>query len=75
MRTLQRIEKGKRASLESLKCLAAVFETSVSKRVQEQTMTNTQTTNQHFIDQAEKEAITKPKYFSGSVRLKFIIGK
>ena len=57
VRTIQRIEKGKRASLESLKCLAAVFETSVSKLVQEQTMTNTQTTNQHFIDQVEKEAI------------------
>ena len=38
-RTIQRIETGKRASLETLKCLAAVFETTVSELVQEQTMT------------------------------------
>ena len=34
-RTIQRIETGKRASLETLKCLAAVFETTVSELVQE----------------------------------------
>jgi transcriptional regulator with XRE-family HTH domain len=57
VRTIQRIENGKRASLESLKCLAAVFETSVSDLVQETPMTETQTTDQYFLEQAEKEAI------------------
>ncbi len=37
-RTIQRIESGQKAGLESLKCLAAVFETSVSILSQEQTM-------------------------------------
>ena len=39
VRTIQRIEGGKKAGLESLKCLAAVFETTVSDLVKEQTMT------------------------------------
>jgi len=38
-RTIQRIEAGQTAGLESLKCLAAVFETSISTLMQEQTMT------------------------------------
>lgn len=58
VRTIQRIENGKRASLESLKCLAAVFETNVSNLVQEKTMTSTQTPSQHFVEQAEQEAIS-----------------
>lgn len=37
-RTIQRIEAGQSAGLESLKCLAAVFETSISTLIQEQTM-------------------------------------
>lgn len=57
VRTIQRIENGKRASLESLKCLAAVFETSVSNLVQEKPMTNTQTSDQYFTEQAEQDAI------------------
>ncbi len=39
-RTIQRIEGGQKAGLESLKCLAAVFETSISTLMQEQIMTN-----------------------------------
>lgn len=39
-RTIQRIEAGKRASLETLKCLAAVLETTVSELEKEQTMTD-----------------------------------
>jgi transcriptional regulator with XRE-family HTH domain len=58
VRTIQRIENGKRASLESLKCLAAVFETNVSNLVQEKSMTSTQTPSQHFVEQAEKDAIS-----------------
>ena len=57
VRTIQRIENGQRASLESLKCLAAVFETQVSDLVQENPMKDTQTSNQYFLDQAEQEAI------------------
>ncbi|WP_164116206.1 helix-turn-helix domain-containing protein [Sphingorhabdus sp. Alg239-R122] len=58
VRTIQRIENGNHASLESLKCLAAVFETSVSELIQEQTMTNTSIANQIDTQKTEKEAIT-----------------
>lgn len=58
VRTIQRIENRKRASLESLKCLAAVFETTVSNLVQEKSMTRTQTSDQYFLGQAEQEAIS-----------------
>jgi len=40
-RTIQRIESGRPAGLESLKCLAAVFETTISTLTQEQIMTRT----------------------------------
>ena len=40
IRTIQRIERGHKPGLESLKCLAAVFETNVSELQQEQEMTN-----------------------------------
>ncbi|ENP8334035.1 helix-turn-helix domain-containing protein [Vibrio alginolyticus] len=40
IRTIQRMERGQKPGLESLKCLAAVFETSVSELQQEQEMTN-----------------------------------
>ncbi len=39
VRTIQRVEKGEAATLETLKCLAAVFETTVSTLVEEQNMT------------------------------------
>lgn len=57
VRTIQRIENGKRASLESLKCLASVFETRVSDLVQENPMNDTQISNTHFQDQVEQDAI------------------
>lgn len=57
VRTIQRVENGKRASLESLQCLAAVFETNVGDLVQEKLMTNTQTSNQQLEEHSEKEAI------------------
>lgn len=37
-RTIQRIERGKKASLETLKCLAAVFETEINHLQQEPEM-------------------------------------
>lgn len=56
VRTIQRIENGNPASLESLKCLAAVFETSVTDLVQEPDMTHD---NSHDYPESfkEKEAI------------------
>jgi transcriptional regulator with XRE-family HTH domain len=56
-RTIRRLESGNTASLESLKCLASVFETTVSDLVQEQTMTETYSPGQHRLEQAEKDAI------------------
>lgn len=56
-RTIQRIENGNRAGLETLKCLAAVFETSVNELVKEQTMTQTTSTLPNLSEQAEQEAI------------------
>ena len=44
-RTIQRIEAGQKPGLESLKCLAAVFETSISTLMQEHTMPAPQSTN------------------------------
>lgn len=39
VRTIQRVESGRKAGLETLKCLAAVFETSVTELIKEQDMT------------------------------------
>lgn len=59
-RTIQRIESGRKAGLESLKCLAAVFETSISTLMQEQTMTDQEQadqTKQPMINKIERDAI------------------
>ena len=59
-RTIQRIEAGQKAGLESLKCLAAVFETSISALMQEQTMTDQEQAaqpRQPMINKIEREAI------------------
>lgn len=59
-RTIQRIEGGQKAGLESLKCLAAVFETSISALMQEQTMSDQEYTDQPkqpMINKIEREAI------------------
>ena len=61
VRTIQRIETGKRASLESLKSLAAVFETTVSELVEDQNMTRQNTPSHHLTELAEKEAIEHVK--------------
>ncbi len=57
VRTIQRIEGGKTASLESLKCLAAVFETSVSDLVQEKIMTESAAEQSPITAQQERDAI------------------
>ena len=56
-RTIQRIESGQKPGLESLKCLAAVFETQVSDLVEETPMNESNTSDQYFLDQAEQDAI------------------
>ncbi len=59
-RTIQRIESGRNAGLESLKCLAAVFETSISTLMEEQTMrTQGQESpvGQPMINKIERDAI------------------
>lgn len=63
VRTIQRIENGHAATLESLKCLAAVFETQVSKLMQEQKLTDSKKLpkepdfTRSELDRREKEAI------------------
>jgi len=56
-RTVQRIEGGQKAGLESLKCLAAVFETSISALMQEHKMNDTAKPNQSAISEFEREAM------------------
>ena len=60
-RTIQRIEGGQKPGLESLKSLAAVFETSMSTLMQEQTMKTPQNSDRKDADvmlfQIEREAI------------------
>lgn len=59
-RTIQRIESGQKPGLESLKCLAAVFETSVSTLAQEQAMTKpheSDSTENMMLMQIERDAI------------------
>lgn len=59
-RTIQRIESGQKPGLESLKCLAAVFETSISTLAQEQAVTEhngPDPTENIMLMQIEREAI------------------
>jgi len=54
-RTIQRIEHGRKASLESLKCLAAVFETEITHLQKEPEMSNSPLTNE------DRAALSKMK--------------
>lgn len=69
VRTIQRIENGQTATLETLKCLAAVFETNVSTLMQEQTMTNSQPDQSHSkptaMETREKQAIEYVEHLKG----------
>lgn len=59
-RTIQRIESGQSAGSESLKCLAAVFETSINSLIQEQKMNlskQTENSPKVKLSKIEKEAI------------------
>ncbi|WP_196138953.1 helix-turn-helix domain-containing protein [Aliikangiella sp. G2MR2-5] len=53
VRTIQRLEKGQPASMESLKALASVFELDVTQLQQEQTMTSDLSSNETSIDNSQ----------------------
>lgn len=55
-RTIQRIESGQKVGLESLKCLAAVFEISTNALMQEQNMNEQKVAEYPKINKAEREA-------------------
>ena len=57
VRTIQRIESGNPATLESLKCLAAVFETSVTRLTQEPETMNNLSQDTSLKDRQERDAI------------------
>ena len=57
-RTIQRIERGKTASLESLKCLAAVFETEVTNLREDLAMTDSPSTPP-TLTQEDRAALAK----------------
>ncbi len=56
VRTIQRIEGGQKPGLESLKCLAAVFETEISDLTQEPKMTEA-TETQTSLQEERKEYV------------------
>jgi transcriptional regulator with XRE-family HTH domain len=62
VRTIQRLEAGNPASVESLKCLAAVFEVDTSTLYPEHTMT---TTTDTLNDTREKEAFAYVRNLRG----------
>ena len=60
-RTIQRIESGQAVSSESIKCLAAVFDTSIDAIKQEQTMKTSVSKDQSSLSKLntlENEAVT-----------------
>ena len=65
VRTIQRIERGKTASLETLKCLAAVFDAKVTDLVQETDMSTRDEPNQTFATARENDAIDYVKNLKG----------
>lgn len=57
VRTIQRIERGETAGMESLKCLAAVFETDVCNLKGNSKMTKNGNGSSLFKERAEREAL------------------
>lgn len=64
-RTIQRIEQGQKAGLESLKCLAAVFEVNITDLIQEETMIEANVKNNTIDARAEQEALDYVKNLKG----------
>mgnify|MGYP001945758146 CR=1 FL=1 len=65
VRTVQRIEQGQKAGLESLKCLAAVFELNISDLIKEETMNDSSATKMNSDNREEEEAIEYVKNLKG----------
>lgn len=65
VRTIQRIEQGHKAGLESLKCLAAVFEVNISDLLQEDSMTDNNADRSKLESRAEEEALEYVKNLKG----------
>ncbi|MBT5185716.1 MAG: Pr2TM family membrane protein, partial [Kordiimonadaceae bacterium] len=65
LRTIQRIERGHKASLESLNCLSAVFETKITNLIQEQKMDTIDTKDQFMKNHDEQEALEYVKNLKG----------
>lgn len=65
VRTIQRIEQGQKAGLESLKCLAAVFETNISDLMQENKMLEKNGHQKTINSRIEEEAIEYVKNLKG----------
>jgi len=57
VRTVQRIEQGQKAGLESLKCLAASFDTNISELIKEDEMSEAILTKQRNSNRDEEEAL------------------
>ncbi|MAD73535.1 MAG: hypothetical protein CML20_01800 [Rheinheimera sp.] len=56
-RTIQRIESGQSAGLESLKCIAAVFEVSTHTLMQDKIMNEQHTEEQSKLTKKEQDAV------------------
>ena len=70
VRTVQRIERGQKPGLESLKCLAAVFETDVANLMQEHnmpTMTKSENANPSAREKEEAEAAEAKDYVDNMI--------
>lgn len=65
VRTIQRIEKGKKASLETLKCLAAAFDTTIADLIREPEMPNTDVSADPLAAAQEKDAVEYVKNLKG----------
>ncbi|MDG1708693.1 MAG: 2TM domain-containing protein [Emcibacteraceae bacterium] len=65
VRTIQRIEQGQKAGLESLKCLAAVFETNISELIEDEPMQEKHTPSKKMINREEEKALEYVKELKG----------
>lgn len=65
VRTVQRIEQGQKAGLESLKCLAAAFDTNISELIHEEEMIEAKVQRKRLFDREEEEAIEYVKNLKG----------
>lgn len=73
VRTIQRIERGQKAGLESWKSLAAVFETDISALQQESSMPSTSNTPLSIEEQEAIEYVRDIKSFYGHLIVYVIV--